>query len=513
MASAIKELNLIIINLVNGFGSRIVQKLAGESEGIRRPLEGFIETRNLRHGNITAKILHFNKNLAYQLAHRIFLTDQTICIIITELDADNNLRENIDFWKQEIRNYSKCHIAVVIIDKNMIEPTSALLPYETIGFPGVSYHRISETDPTDLVNLRQFLLEIINHHIVPLASSRKWKKVKTDIKDDKRDYILVKEFKNICTIEGIHDEDETKSLLLWLHKFGYVITFFDDLRLQNVIILNPQWITSAVNSINTSNAIFTNHAILEMSMIEKYQILTGYQNTQEKLLIVDMMMKFGLCIEVESNDNKKKYLITNLIDKHERHVGNWENPRIELKYEYETYPTHIIPNITAKLYPYVVKNTYWLDGCLLCYGTLEEASALIKFFPETNSVQVLIKGTNPETCMKFRVLIQETIQKVNNSLRFSASLHVIKDEFNNENDFKKKWLKTISLKIINFFFIAIPRYIGAAILVAFGRKNSDKIVSVIIGYIIIVIIALILNGNITIEMLKETWRFFFPEPK
>jgi hypothetical protein len=89
---------------------------------------------------------------------------------------------------------------------------------------------------------------------------------------------------------------------------------------------------------------------------------------------------------------------------------------IELSFEYNTFPHHIIPYITAKLYPYAKYHTHWQNGCLLFYGKSETSKALITLIPENKSIRVLIQGVDLKACSEFSVIIRETVNQLNTRL-------------------------------------------------------------------------------------------------
>jgi hypothetical protein len=74
--------------------------------------------------------------------------------------------------------------------------------------------------------------------------------------------------------------------------------------------------------------------------------------------------------------------------------------------------------------------------------------------------------------------------------------------------------KTLLIRILHFTFITIPKNIGRFILDMFGRDKATDITAIILGYIVVLIVVLIIKGIINpddvLNMLKDTWRFFFP---
>jgi len=508
MTTSIKEFNVAILNQTGKLGENIIHELSTTNGKYQEPPEDTICIGNLSHRNTKAKILQFNSKLVEQRSYRFFLINQTVSIIILETRTTGDQKEIIDFWVQEIRQFSKCAIAFLIFHKDEIGYQEKINSSSLNSGEEVTFHYISTADSKDLAPFRQFLLDKLSRNFNSDMASEKWIEIKNKINNDANDYITEKDFYKICASKGVLDKKERESLLVWLNKCGAVITIFDDILQQDLLIVNPNWIAKAINSIHNSNAIFTNHSVLEMSMIVNFQVLPEYRHKDEKLQIIHAMEKFGLCLRIESDAENPRYLIPTLIDKEDKFVGDWSDPNVKVVYEYNISPIHLMPHLIAKLYPYIKSYTHWQNGCLIYYGVQDPAKALIMIGAEKNCIQVLISGNSSKACAGLEMLIQETITKLSAKIGPGIPNQTI----HQKSIVSRK--KSIALSSLRFVFLKTPYAIGRFILDIFGRDKATDLTATMLGYILIVISIAIGFGSVKMDTLVSwfiyNWRFFFP---
>ena len=82
---------------------------------------------------------------------------------------------------------------------------------------------------------------------------------------------------------------------------------------------------------------------------------------------------------------------------------------------------------------------------------------------------------------------------------------VSKERFTVINAKRKKKITTFILKIITF-----PQYLGHFLLDIFGRSDAKDTTALIAGWLLVIIVAFIWRGDISIQFIESVWRFFFP---
>src|SRR6185503_10541524 len=142
-----------------------------------------------------------------------------------------------------------------------------------------------------------------------------WFTIKTDLEGLGREsnFITHDQYIELCTANGIHDEISQRTLIGFLHDLGVVLHFQDDLRLEALGILNPQWVTQGVYKILNSHALFQNKGALTLAILDEVLNLPEYPRGK-RFFIIDMMKKFELCYDIEPD---KTFLVPDLLPKDE----------------------------------------------------------------------------------------------------------------------------------------------------------------------------------------------------
>src|SRR5262249_7585666 len=55
--------------------------------------------------------------------------------------------------------------------------------------------------------------------------------------------------------------DEAEVLSRWLHELGEILYFSDDEELNDIVVLNPQWVTQAISRVLDSEEVINNHGL------------------------------------------------------------------------------------------------------------------------------------------------------------------------------------------------------------------------------------------------------------
>ncbi|MFM6685702.1 MAG: COR domain-containing protein, partial [Dolichospermum sp.] len=113
-------------------------------------------------------------------------------------------------------------------------------------------------------NGRETLLKIIKQELAKLEGindllPKSWFRVKTHLEEIKKDYILYHEYEAICQNEEINETLKQSTLMELLHQLGIVLNFRDDFGLNNIPVLNPEWVTNGVYKILNDNLLLTEY--------------------------------------------------------------------------------------------------------------------------------------------------------------------------------------------------------------------------------------------------------------
>src|SRR5205823_5909150 len=76
--------------------------------------------------------------------------------------------------------------------------------------------------------------------------SARWILARTELADRSEPYISRDELGTICSTYGL-DAEQTHTLAALLHDLGHIIYYGDDEGLNQIVVLQPEWLTKAIS--------------------------------------------------------------------------------------------------------------------------------------------------------------------------------------------------------------------------------------------------------------------------
>nr|AAU84033.1 leucine-rich-repeat protein [uncultured archaeon GZfos35D7] len=324
--------------------------------------------------------------------HQFFLTKRSLYLLV--LDARLGDEENrIEYWLKIIKSFGGDSPVIIVgnkIDEQPLDIDSRGLMAKYGSIKDIREVSCKAGDGIDeLKDAVTKEVGSLEHIHDPLLTT--WSAVKSQLEGmDKDDvpYIPYQEYLNLCQTKGITDDLSQHTLIRLLHDLGIVLNFYDDPRLEDTNILNPEWVTNGVYAILNSNELFQEKGVLKREMLNR--ILDSKEYPRDKhLFIMDMMRKFELCFDFEGFPNQR-FLIPDLLSKEEPYTGEWDNA-LAFQYHYDTLPGSIISRFIVGMHPSIYKNTYWRSGVVL----EDEDSgnkALVKADREDKKIFIRVSG-------------------------------------------------------------------------------------------------------------------------
>lgn len=123
----------------------------------------------------------------------------------------------------------------------------------------------------DNINIKRLRTYIVKHASALQITKEKWLKSWYDVREEiekisDKKYITYDEYKKICFKHNVGVE-EGKSLSQYLHDLGVILHYQNDTFLKGIVILSPEWATSAVYKILDSqeNVLRNRNGVLKIS--------------------------------------------------------------------------------------------------------------------------------------------------------------------------------------------------------------------------------------------------------
>ncbi len=212
-----------------------------------------------------------------------------------------------------------------------------------------------------------------------------WFTVKTKLEEMGKgtNFISHDDYDKLCDNNDVHDETSQHTLIGFLHDLGVILYFQDDPRLESLGILNPQWVTNGVYKILNSPILFQNRGVLTVSMLDEILNLPEYPRGK-RLFIVDMMKKFELCYDIESD---RRFLVPDLLPKDEPATGDQQNS-LAFQYHYSVLPSSVITRFIVRMNEFI-DELVWRSGVALKEGG---STALVKADIEERKAYIWVGG-------------------------------------------------------------------------------------------------------------------------
>jgi len=338
---------------------------------------------------IKLNIWDFGGQEIMHATHQFFLTKRSLYLLV--LDARLTQEENrVEYWLKIIQSFGGESPVLIVGNKTDQHP----LDIDRTGL-GKKYPNtvgILETSAATGEGIDALKAEIAKQvdtlpHVRDLLPET-WFMVKSKLEELGRDknFFTQDEYLDLCDTNDVKDETSQRTLIGFLHDLGVVLHFQDDPRLEALGILNPQWVTNGVYKILNSHELFQNQGQLTLPLLNKILNLPEYPSNK-RLFIVDMMKKFELCYDIETD---KSFLVPDLLPKDEPFTGEWDGA-LAFQYHYNVLPSSIITRFIVRMNAFVHK-TVWRSGVVLKSGG---NTALVKADSEDRKISIWVTGDDP----------------------------------------------------------------------------------------------------------------------
>ncbi len=250
------EAKLLILGDAGAGKTTLAWKLADPDAGMPDPVQDStagIEVRELKliagDPPFTVHVWDFGGQEVYHATHQFFLTKRSLYVLL----CDGRKEEQFDYWLQAQELYGKDSLLLLVV--NQKGEMQSNLPMSDLRR---DYPNVQEATPT-LLNLKtdrdgvvsfrnavERTIRNLPHFTRGEKAPKLWVAIRQHLAGLKTDHIPLSEFREICANKGIPERDRQNFLLDFLHNLGAFLHFSDVAGLDQLVILKPEWATSAV---------------------------------------------------------------------------------------------------------------------------------------------------------------------------------------------------------------------------------------------------------------------------
>jgi internalin A len=357
--------------------------------------------------------------------HKFFLTERSIYLLVLEDRREDDT--SIYKWLRTIANRGGDSPIIVVINKCddmrpklLLDETSIEREWpNVVEFVRTSCNADAGAEDT-IENLKAKILETFDdprlaHVRDPLPSP--WRRVKDSVTASAKQAKILshRDFTRLCENaegdEAISNENEQRALLQLLHNLGAIVAYGMNpdapAALQNVRLLDPNWLTGAIYKLLTAGLVVHQGGVFRREQLAELLDPKDYPVERWEFILSMMQLEgMGLCFLLPGTTNE--YLVPEALPKNEPKYDNWPKDSLRFRFEYEFLPPGLIPRFIVEAHSRLT-NTRWRQGAVLEAGG---CLILVKGNVERRRVDILVDGAKHQRRASLGIVIAD-LERVN----------------------------------------------------------------------------------------------------
>ncbi|MEM9120021.1 MAG: COR domain-containing protein [Cyanobacteria bacterium P01_F01_bin.56] len=350
-------------------------------------------------------IWDFGGQEIYHSTHQFFLTKRSLYALVVDTRENN---KDLYYWLNIVRLLSN-DSPVLIVKNEKQDRTCDVNDRRERG----EFLSLKEILATNLKTNRGLddIKETIQRYITALphvgqSLPKKWVDVRKALEADARSYISLDEYCQICEANDFQQRQDQLQLSDYLHDLGVCLHFQTDPLLKKILILKPEWGTTAVYKALDTREVQENLGRFSRAQLDIIWSDSEYADMRDELL--QLMMRFKLCYKIPGADNE--YIAPQLLDVESPDYDWDDNHNLLLRYRYTFMPKGILTRLIVEMHEFIEAQTLvWKSGVVL---TNEAARAEVIELYHKGEIHLRVSGVCPKDLL---TVVTHEIDKINAS--------------------------------------------------------------------------------------------------
>jgi|GEM_PF-1454160 len=321
------------------------------------------------YDNIEEKVLvhawDFDREMMACGAYRPFITIGALYILVWE--AGGNGASRLDSWLHTIRHFSAASPVIVIMNKadaqmEYIDKATLAERYDNI-VDFIEFSSITGKGLSLLTGQIRTVLKNMPQRSEPFPAGMAELLGNLSIEKQESPSIGIDNYLSMSKKYGF-SEYRAVFFLQYLCYAGIILHLSHDQFLQNILFLDPQWITGAIRVLLNPQEIQLNKGCFNSNDMDRLLPKPGYPRQIHQVL-VRLMENSGLCFNIAGTG---RYIVQALPDNElppfDDNKDNKQPGILHFHYHYRSRFDLIIPRLTARIFHLVKDNRFgknWVD--------------------------------------------------------------------------------------------------------------------------------------------------------
>ncbi len=375
------------------------------------------------HGErtLTLHAWDFGGQDIYFSTHQFFLTKRSLYILVWEARREEETNP-FDYWLNVIKLLGGNSPVIVVMNKadERTKPIDEATYRE--NFQNIrSFHKVSCLHRTGIDDLHRAVRQALAPmpHLKDLLP-KTWIAIRDKLRGIKKDYITAGSYYTICNSFGL-DTQRADHLSNYLHNLGAILRFRTDPLLEEMVVLNPEWVTKAVYRLIDTPEIIENKGRFQYDDLQ--HIWDPHRYPKDKYPeLVQLMEKFELCFNFTGT---RTYTVPELApgERPRSAAGYFRSAgALRFRYSYTFMPRGIVSRLIARNYYLIREENFWKNGVEFSF---EESTALVSGGAPGRELNIAARGPQKKELLS---IIRKELDHIHQTLNMKKEEEPYKEE-------------------------------------------------------------------------------------